>query len=130
LTGAAGATGPTGPAGPTGAAGTSGAVLNVRTINPLNAAVTLNGLTAGTPDHVVLINPTTAAAQNVTLPAAATSTGQVIHIRNINATNDFNLLGASGGTLDIDPSAAGLPASGSLVTVVCDGTTWFVINQH
>lgn len=128
-TGATGATGATGPTGATGAAGVGAAVLNVRTLT-LAAAATLNGLAAATPDQVVLVNPTTAVAQTLTLPAVAGNSGQLIHIRNISAANDFNLAGASGGTLNIGASAAGLPASGSLVSVICDGTTWFVINQH
>jgi hypothetical protein len=79
---------------------------------------------------VVLVNPTTAAAQTLTLPAAAGNTGQLIHIRNISAANDFNLAGASGGTINMAANAAGPPATGTVVTVVCDGATWFIINQH
>jgi hypothetical protein len=105
-------------------------VLNVRSINPFNAAQTLNGLTAPTPDQVVLVTPTTAGNVTLTLPAAATSTGQVIHIKNLSTTLDFTLAGVSGGNVNVDFSPAGFPDSGSVVTVVSNGTTWFIINGH
>ncbi len=133
--GATGATGSTGPTGATGAAGANGGFSGVFNIRAQNTTATLNGISATTPDHVVLCTPA-AAGVTLTLPAAASNTGQMITVKNVSNTNTFTLAGVvatDGGsnlTVAVAGNAASSPSSKSVVTVISNGTSWYVLNTH
>jgi hypothetical protein len=137
--------GPPGPPGPSGVpafpqgqlgpAGGSGGRVNVRSVT---TSTTLNGIDAVTPDQVVLCAPV-AAGVTLTLPPAASSTGQVITVRNLSRTpgRTLTLAGVAtldGGTQTLAPvgatTATAGPARGSILTVVSDGTSWYVLGAR
>jgi len=122
--GATGAAGATGPAGPTGATG----VANVFAIRTVTATATL----ADTDDYV-LCAPT--ANTTLTLPAAASNTGRAITIKRTTTTaftctvSGIAAIDATGGNRALIAPAPGA-ASGNMVTVISNGTFWFLVNFH
>jgi hypothetical protein len=113
-------------------AGNANGPYNVRSVNTTQ---TLNGLAAVTPDSVVLCT-CTAAGLTLTLPAVATNTGQVIKVKNISNTNTFVLAGVVAGdggpnrTVAVSGNANNSPQAGSVLTVISNGTSWFVLDSN
>jgi len=113
-------------------AGNANGAHNVRSVNTTQ---TLNGLAAGTPDSVVLCTCTTAGL-TLTLPAVAANTGQMIIVKNLSNANTVTLAGVvatDGGpnlVMPVSGAAAASPATGSSITVISNGVSWFVLGQH
>ena len=133
--GAVGPAGPQGPAGATGPQGPAGGASGPHNVRSLTGSATLNGLTELVPDEVVLCTPG-AAGLTLTLPAAASNTGQVITVKNVSNSYTFVLtpiVATDGGpnlTVELAGTAANSPASGSVITTISNGTSWFVLNTH
>jgi hypothetical protein len=133
-----GVAGPAGPAGATGATGAQGPAANLAgpyRIRSVTTSTTLNGLSAGAPDQFVLVTPATGSV-TLTLPSAASNTGQLITVKNVSNTNTFVLtpiVATDGGpnlVVSLAGTASNSPSSGSLVTAISNGTSWFVLNTH
>ena len=77
-------------------------------------------------DMVVLANP--GAAQTVTLPAAAAGQlGRQIVVKRVNTSANVVTVNATSGNIDGAASLALPGGSYASITVVCDGTNWWVI---
>jgi hypothetical protein len=138
VAGPTGATGPQGPAGGAGATGPQGPAGNLAgpyNVRSVTTTTTLNGLSAGTPDQVVLCTPASGSV-TLTLPSAASNAGQMITVKNVSNTNTFVLtpiVATDGGpnlVVSLAGTAANSPSSGSLVTAISNGSSWFVLNTH
>ncbi len=112
-----------GATGPTGPTGTFSGVYSIRTVT---ATTTLLST-----DEVVLCNGT--AATVLTLPVAASNTGKMITIKRIGgstcqvtpiSTTDF-----TAGSVSLTAPANNTPTR-NMVTVISNGTTWYVLNSH
>jgi hypothetical protein len=85
-------------------------------------------MTSGTNSdlHTLLCNNTTGSI-TVTLPAVASSAGRVYHIKKISgAGNDVVIDGSSSETID-GANTYTLDIQYEAVTVVCDGTAWYIV---
>jgi hypothetical protein len=84
-------------------------------------------------DDYVLCAP--AANTTLTLPAAAANTGRTITIKRTTATaptctvSGIAAIDATGGNQALGAPAVG-GNSGNIVTVVSNGTLWFLVNFH
>jgi hypothetical protein len=85
-------------------------------------------MTSGTnSDLYTLLCNNTAGAITVTLPAVASSAGRVYHIKKISgASNDVVIDGSSSETIDGEATST-LDTQYEAVTVVCDGTAWYIV---
>jgi hypothetical protein len=119
LTGLTGATGPTGDTGPTGPTGATGGFSGTFTIRQSTASELLTSA-----DQVVLCNPSSAAT--LTLPVATANVGQVITIKQINAVNACSVTPLA--TIDGGPTFVLNPAG--VLTVISDGTNWYMVNRQ
>ena len=116
-----------GAAGATGATGATGTT-NIFAIRTVTATATL----ANTDDYV-LCSP--AANTTLTLPAAAANTGRTMTIKRITTTaatctvSGIAAIDATGGNQALAAPSAG-PGSGNMVTIISNGTFWFLVNFH
>jgi hypothetical protein len=77
-------------------------------------------------DNVVFANP--GAAQTVTLPAAAAGqSGRQIVVKRVNTSVNVVTVNTGGGNIDGAASVALAGGTYASITVVCDGTNWWVI---
>ena len=117
--GSNGATGATGDLGPTGATGATGG---------FNGTLAIRTVAATTPlldtDQMVFCDP--ASATTLTLPTASANSGLVITIKRINAVNTCSVTPVAaldgGPTLFLNP--------GGVLTVISDGTNWYMVNKQ
>jgi hypothetical protein len=121
-TGSAGLNGTTGATGPTGA---SGAVLDIRTVS--------SNVTLDSTDDYVLCSPS--ANTTVTLPAAASNTGHMITVKRITTTaatcsvSGIATIDATTGTQALSAPTSG-GQSGNMISVVSNGSNWYLVNFH
>ncbi len=100
--------------------------------------ITANYTIAGT-DYIVLCNAagTGAPGVTITLPAAASNAGRIFSVKRINATNAtqdrcfLTPVGTTAGTttVTLDSPDATATNINSAMTVLSDGTKWWVINS-
>jgi hypothetical protein len=78
-------------------------------------------------DYVVLVDDDTAAgAVTITLPAAASHTGRVYHIKKLGTTANVTVDGNASETID-GATTAILSKQYDSIKIVCDGTNWSII---
>jgi len=83
--------------------------------------------TAKITDHILLVDTTT--AFTVTLPVAATATGQVLTIiKTDSAANACTLDGNGSEKIDASVTYVAVDAQYDSVTLLCDGSNWFIIS--
>ena len=103
-------------------------VANVFAIRTVTATATLTNT-----DDYVLCAP--AANTTLTLPAAASNTGRTITVKRTTTTaftctvSGIAAIDATGGNQALVAPAVG-GANGNQVTVVSNGTLWFLVNIH
>ena len=107
----------------------SAAALSVKGTTTTQARVVQQVTTAASPyaalatDDVIFANP--GAAQSITLPAV--SAGRRVTVKRINNSANVVTVSPASGTIDGAASVALAGGGYDAVTVVCDGTNWWII---
>ena len=116
--------GPVGPQGPAGPAGSDA------TINFTLLTIAASGpLTFPTGAHSVLYLVSTSGPRDsvaLTLPTPSTAVGRFVSVRRVNKGGDVTI---SGGGATVQGGPITLRDAGDWVTLVTDGTTWFVFGS-
>ena len=99
----------------------------VETDGFIGATVAKSGAYTATATDYAIICDATSAAFTITLPAAASHTGRVYHIKKIDATgNAVTVDGNSSETID-DATTATLASQYDAVTIQSDGSEWWIL---
>lgn len=99
----------------------------VETNGFIGATVAKSGAYTATATDYAIICDATSAAFTITLPAAASHTGRVYHIKKIDATgNAVTVDGNSSETID-DATTATLASQYDAVTIQSDGSEWWIL---
>ncbi|MBT3368311.1 MAG: hypothetical protein HN416_14255, partial [Nitrospina sp.] len=93
---------------------------------PLNVTSLTGGKTLE-PIHTGVVLVDNAATLTITLPDAADAIGLIFTIKNINTTGTVTVATA-GGNID-GATTQSLAAQFDFITVISDGTNWYIINQ-
>lgn len=115
--------------------GSSGAILSTNgsgslswTNNPsLPITTKTTSYTATSSDYTIIGSPSSAKI-TITLPAAASSTGQILIIKNISGSYDIDVKGNSSENIDGINTQTISTQYGSL-TLQCDGSAWYIISS-
>ena len=88
--------------------------------------VTTTSATLGDDDYVILVDDDTAGSTvTITLPAAASHTGRVYHIKKLGTTASVVVDGNASETIDGGTTAT-LTAQFESISIVCDGSNWHI----
>jgi|SRR3990167_2540999 len=79
--------------------------------------------------HVEILVDTTSGTVTITLPAAASSAGVVVTCKKKVAANTMTIDGNGAETID-GAASISTTAIYSSRTVICDGTTWWIIGSY
>lgn len=130
LQGPQGDQGPQGPIGPVGPQGPAGPAGSDASINFTLLTIAASGpLTFPTGAHSVLYLVSTSGPRDsvaLTLPTPLSAIGRFVSVRRVNKGGDVTISG-DGATIEGGPIA--LRDAGDWVTLVTDGTTWFVFGS-